>query len=140
MILLVSCFIQKEHLKTVKYATYSQAKKVRYFMNLPAGFEKYIVEGGHEKEFRYVYPDSSIIYITNDPEGGSPLNYENICKKDKGLFIKKLNNDTLYLEGAQENNLFWKENKLGRITVGYVNVPKKKKELYDSSINSIEKK
>lgn len=136
----ISCVSQKELSETIKYTTYIQSKKVKYSMELPTGFMKYIVVGDHERELRYLFPDSSIIYITNDIEGGSPLNYDNIRRKDNGLFVQKLNNDTLYIEGLQENDLYWKECKLGRVTVGYVNVSKENKQLYDKALNSLKKK
>lgn len=111
--------------------------KVLYCLKVPKGGKLLTVRGSHEKELQVSYPDSSFIYITNDAKSGSHLNYDNVAAVNKSIYTEKLLKDTLLLEGTQNDGRLWKENKLGEIVVGYVNVPAAKKESYDQSLASL---
>jgi hypothetical protein len=128
-------------METIKYATYEQVdgkeKKVIYCLKVPRGGKQLTVFGSHEKEQEVLYPDSSYIYITNDAKAGSHLNYNNVARLDKGAYARKLLEDTVLLEGVQPDGRFWKEDKLGNIVVGYVNVTASQKSRYDASLRSL---
>ncbi len=131
---------QQDNMRVIKYRTYEtqngRERKIIYCMSVPQGGKLLTVSGSHEKELEVIYPDSSFVYITNDAESGSYLNYKNVASV-KAVYTEKLLKDTLLLEGSQNNGKFWKENKFGKIVVGYVNVPLSKKDLYDKSLMSI---
>ena len=108
-----------------------------YSMQLLRNYNYLKVLGSHEEEHRFLYSDSSCIYITNDSKSGSPLNYINAKTFGAEIYSKKLLQDTLIIEGRQSDGRLWKESKLGDITVGYVNVSKVNAPLYNDALNSI---
>jgi len=115
-----------------------------------------ILIGGHsELEKQYSYQDSSKIYITNFV--CSMLNYNNVVNLGdsiSGVRLKDLEltkiilkeqkksyvPDTLILEGVTKKGLFWKDVRMGSISVGYVNVSGSKKELFEKMLNTFKKK
>lgn len=112
-------------------------------MSIP---ENYLIDdsstltGDNSKEIRYIYPDSSIIYITNEERKGSSLNTLNKMKEAIDSYIESYKSDTLYYKGIQEDGRFWAENFLGEIIIGYVNCPQDRKELFDKSLKTIRRK
>jgi hypothetical protein len=135
---------QDDNVRMIKYRTYEtqngHEKKITYCLNVPKGGKLLTVTGSHEKELEVSYPDSSFIYITNDANGGSHLNYRNVSSLDEGTYSNKLLKDTLLLQGSQNDGRFWKENKMGQIVVGYVNVSSDEKAEYDKALASLRKK
>ena len=93
--------------------------------------------GDFHTEYRIIYPDSSVVYITNDTWNGSRLNYENLMQIGVDSYSKEHLYDTLKYEGVQNDGLYWKDYVLGEIVVGYVNCPKRKKNEYDNVINTL---
>lgn len=98
---------------------------------------RYDFTGDHHTEYRILYPDSSIIYIGNNNWSGSKLNIINRVESGIRGINKKHVNDSLYFEGTQKSGKYWKENFLGDIVVGYVNVKPEAKENYDVSLRSV---
>jgi hypothetical protein len=135
---------ESKHTKSIKYLTYEyegdRDVKVAYILKVPKGYKLTIVSGSHEKEFQFIYPDSSIIYITNNSNSGSYLNYENVVRQSSEIYKEQLLKDTLYLEGLQEDSRYWKETKLSKIVVGYINTPLSKKKIFDEALSSIQRK
>lgn len=107
---------------------------------IPMKFEKYIMSSIHETEYHFKYPDSSIIYITN--ERGTPsINYHNIDSDSIAIqksFLSNMEGDTLTLKGIDDNNLHWKNVKLKKGSVGYLNVPKSRKAEFDKALEKLQ--
>lgn len=96
----------------------------------------YDFTGDYHSEYRIVYVDSSILYIGNDNLNGSKLNVVNRVNIGVRGITKNLN-DSLYLEGVQENGRYWKESILGEIVIGYVNVKKIERDKFDKALQSL---
>ncbi len=150
LIIIIGCSLQKE-MVTVKYKPTKMSKK--YYLEIPRGFtfEGY---GAVGLENRYVYADSSFIYVTNFR---NTPNYYNIRKlgdsiaqyrfQDEeltteinqlsGKTVREFLPDTLEISGIQINGQYWKDIKIGCINVGYINVTKEKKDIFDNAIKSI---
>lgn len=112
----------------------------KYVLNLPAGFKiKKMTDDEGIKEHLFVYPDSSIFYITDDSDSGGAVNEFKVQKFGDGIFIKILTSDTLTVEGVV-NGKYWKELKQGDIVLGYLKVSSDMKELFDQALNSLIKK
>lgn len=125
---------------------------VRYKESIPAGDtinqQHYIIDvpkgGSLEKyrdshistEYRITYPDSSVIYITNENVGGSRINWTN-RERAKTLNPPKSIGDTLYLFGTQDNGLHWRDNFMGEMVAGYANVKPAKLYLYERALKSL---
>ena len=146
LIFLFSCKIYRENTR-VKFthiaSNTKKQKKINYFLVVPNGYKLNIFEAGGEVglEYRYIYPDSSIIYIS-DLE--ISLNFENIAKN--GLSAKKfefkmrqdaLKGDTLTISGKDEKGCYWKEIMIGTVEFGYKNVTENKKGIFDNVLKSI---
>ena len=152
-LILTSCTMSKE-LSTVKY---SPKAHLKYSLDVPKGYEIKGYEVTVEKERHYVYKDSSFIYITNFR---NTPNYENIKSLGDSVLQFRFQNeeltkqvnellrknqitilpDTFELSGVNSKSLFWKDIKIGKVSVGYDNVPKEKKELFDKSLKTLKMK
>ncbi|HEY8937226.1 MAG TPA: hypothetical protein VIM65_18495 [Cyclobacteriaceae bacterium] len=134
---------QQDKTQSIKYRTYEtqngREKKILYRLDVPKGGKLLTITGSHERELEVSYADSSFIYITNDANGGSHLNYKNISAIGKDVYTNKLLKDTLLLQGSQSNGRLWKESKMNHIVVGYVNVLPDKKVEYDKALASLKK-
>ena len=139
-------------LKTVKYDPWKRGWN--FFIDIPRGgeVEKFL---GEEVGYLFTYKDGCIIHIG---ENKSTPNYANIISlgdsiskyrfqnndlvleinKKLGKEIMKPLPDTLVLSGIDKDGLYWKDILLTdkRIALGYLNVPKEKKEIFDKSLNS----
>jgi hypothetical protein len=127
-----SCSAQKP----LKFTAY----KSDYVLELPNGYElKKLKDDDGIQEYQALYPDSSVIYITDDEKSGG----SNRAKEEKygaDVYIKILANEKLILEGNHSNGKYWKEDKQGKVVVGYFNVPPDKKEEYDKALATLRKK
>ena len=129
------------------------SKEAKCTMFVPKDYHYIRNEVTMEKEVRYLYKDSSYIYITSFDV--SP-NYNNINNLGDSVFAYRFQNtelykeintllgkeylktlpDTVELSGMNEKHLYWKDIKIKQVTIGYNNVPEEKKELYDKSLKS----
>lgn len=155
MFLIVSCasrlgivHVQYKHAR-IEDTTLSN---VKYSMMIPSGYKLITLVGGHEElENQYTYSDSTKIYISDF--GCSVLNYNNILllgdsianKRFESLELKykiakelgkEYKPDTLSLEGKAANGLYWKDMRIGYVSIGYVNVPENKKSEFDKALSS----
>jgi len=127
--------------KTISYKVYEGGKRTKhiYKMKVPSGYKLLRWTGGHEDQYEYWYPDSSVIYLTKDL-GSSTINDENI-RRQEGAYAKRflafLGNDTITLEGANVVGLYWKEIKQKTICFGYARVTKEKKAVFDKALSTI---
>lgn len=149
VLILTSCKVNRD-LNTVKY---SHRDNLKYSIDVPKGYEVKGYEVTAEIERRYVYADSSYIYITNFRY--TP-NYENIKLLGDSVLQYRFQNEELMtqvneilgkekiavlpkrfeLSGKNRKSLFWKDIKVGEVSIGYANVPNEKKELYDKSLKT----
>ncbi len=127
-------------------------RNVKYSMMIPSGYKLITLVGGHEElENQYTYSDSTKIYISDF--GCSILNYNNILllgdiianKRFESLELtykiaKELGNEykpeTLLLEGKTVSGLYWKDIRIGYVSIGYVNVPENRKSEFDKALSS----
>jgi hypothetical protein len=97
-----------------------------------------ITAGGEGKEYHYLYPDSSLIYIT-DMSGAGTIN-EQLIDKNQDNYNKRFSADTASFEGIKEDSTYWKEVKWYKLFYGYSNVPLSKKNIYDKVLSSVKYK
>ncbi|HKK74470.1 MAG TPA: hypothetical protein VJ953_05320 [Saprospiraceae bacterium] len=127
----------------IKTARTSLDKPSTFIIQAPKGeFKEERVKGPHaqEEEYRIIYPNESTIYLSNRYLVGSHLNLENRIRAGIKSYKRENIFDTLDVSGIQQNEHFWREVILGDIVIGYVNVPEKSKELFDRSLESLNKR
>ena len=60
--------------------------------------------------------------------------------KELGREVIKTLPDTFELAGRNDKLLYWKDIKIGDLSIGYLNVPQEKKALFDKAIESFRRK
>jgi hypothetical protein len=93
---------------------------------------------GHTEEYRVLYNDSSVVYIIDDNVNGANINLVNCWGNGHAPSKKYL--DTVNYEGQQHNGKYWRQSFVGPIVVGYINVSKENKELFDNALLTIHEK
>jgi hypothetical protein len=152
----VSCVFTSEFVK-IKYTSHISFINTKYMMYIPNDYIDYFVitAGESESERDYLYKDSSIIYITDydvpyfnskniKALGDSISNFRfqsyelielnNKLLKETG---QKVYPDTVELSGINEKSLYWKDVRIKQISIGYCNVPKEKKEIFDKALKTL---
>ncbi len=148
----VSCicfvFVSCMHGDKVRFVNYSAGRnqtieKQSFTLKIPKGYKRLaILDGcGDGKVYSYCYNDSSILYMTNTI---SP-NYNNI--EGEGLLSKladyKFNShnatDTLDVSGIDNKGACWRELRIGKVSIGYMNVPLGKKVEFDGILSTLKK-
>lgn len=122
-----------------------------YSMSIPKGYKLVTLIGGHnELEKQYLYSDSSKLYISDFRS--SMLNYDNILslgdsianKRFEGLELKaeiakelgqEYKPETITLQGKTTAG-YWKDIRIGYISIGYVNVSQSRKSEFDKALSS----
>lgn len=143
LIILISGLRCNTEFKTILYKVYDyDGEKITnytYRMKIPKGYKLIIVSFDAVVQHEYWYPDSSVIYLTNEL-GLSNINYENI-RKEKGEYVKRMiafiYDDTITLSGKDSTGLYWKEIKLKSICVGYSRVAENKKNIFDFALKTL---
>lgn len=127
-----SCATQK----TFKYSVASE----KYYIQIPSGYQlsKTLDDHGYF-EHRFLYPDSSVIYVTDDIGSGGAMNYAKVEKYGQGIFLDIIGNDTLDINGEKEGR-FWREKKIHGIVLGYLNANNVKKREYDKMLINVRSK
>lgn len=109
VMLLASCKAQR----IVKFTT----GQFKYLLEVPANYKLSKVADDHGfREHRFVYPDSSIIYITNDARSGGAINTAKARKYGNDIYLKILSSDTLDING-NEGDKYWREQKLNDVVL-----------------------
>lgn len=123
------------------YATRAngRAVKQRYVAHVPRGYRLMRVLGSHETELRLTYPDSSVLYLTDDVKSGSALNYPNFAASGH-TYHQLLLQDTLTAHGTQANDRKWKQVKALGVIIGYVNVPLAREPNFEQALASLQRK
>ncbi|MGB0522487.1 MAG: hypothetical protein ACPGJS_05980 [Flammeovirgaceae bacterium] len=108
---------------------------VKCHLLIPKNYELERISG-HGNRFSYTYQDSSMIYIStfnNTP------NYDNL--RSQGTYYTKWfaqkSDSSLVLSGEDSLGLYWKDITEGVLSIGYMNVSKQQKALFDSALNSL---
>jgi len=127
------CYAQKN----LKFSAYNQT----FVLSLPGGYKlkKYSDDEGR-REYHALYPDSSIIFITDDNTSGSALNRYKLQKYGRDIALRINVSDTLTLEGIQSDKRYWKEKKIDKVVIGYMNIPKEKIAIFDKVLSSLNKR
>lgn len=125
-------------MRSVEYEGDTQ-KEVTYLMDVPKGAKFTEVNLSHGKEKRIEYRDGSILYISDDEWRGSGLNFSNRVSIGHYSYHKEILYDTLNNAGQQSDGNHWREYVVGQVVVGYVNIPKDRKELFDQALATIRK-
>lgn len=138
-LILLSCATTKD-LTTVSFKTYDNLTKKNYSykVSIPNGFTIKEIESGNEwREKRCQYSDNLIFYI-NDENSIPSINYKNI-EADKDNMTKYLTskNDTLTIWGIDKQGRYWKNKKWKNINLGYLNVPKERRNEFDKAISTL---
>ena len=114
-------------------------EKRNFEMYIPKGYN--LIDEDYNPEFKevvYEYEQGSI-YITDNNLAGSPLNGDNKRANDISI-VKRLSlTDSVYMNG-KNNDLYWKENILNDIVVGYFNVSNENKKVFDEALSSIKRR
>ena len=142
---LVSFQVRGQEIKIVKYqglesrSENKNPRKICVYMSIPNGFDKKEFNGLHSGEngISFKYFDSSELYISNAFYDGTAINIKNRYYSNKPRIADA---DTVDSFGVQENKLFWRELIVGKVVVGYLNVPLDKKEQYDKALLTLRKK
>lgn len=151
---IVSCVATQE-VASVKYKRQltekPKAKNTKYDMSIPIGYKVITLIGGHnELEKQYVYRDSAKIYVSDF--GNSTLNYHNILSLGDSISRKRFEDtelksriakqlaaehkpDTITLQGKTSAG-YWKDIKIGCLSIGYLNVSAKRKSEFDKALSS----
>lgn len=143
-----SCSSQSLPTQVVKYTGNfpedSKKLKRNYFIDVPKGGKLLkgdaLITGDYHTEYRLTYPDSSIIYITNNEWRGSSLNFVNLSEVGITGYTKEHLLDTLDNSGKQRDGKYWREHVVGQVVVGYINVPPDKKSEYDKALATLRRK
>jgi hypothetical protein len=134
VVFIFGCSTMKE-MQRVKFIYYGDGKKNVLSINIPKGARLIkVTAGGEGEEHRYLYSDSSVIYITS-LSGAATLNAPLISSSTVD-YNKRFNADTASFTGIDKNGLYWKEVKRYHLFYGYVKVSDTKKELFDKALNS----
>ena len=151
-----NCILTLLILIFISCGSYQDLKKVSYKANtfenpqestsfdlfIPKNYQKEVKEFDHSLENRFIYDDSSIIFLSNDKWSASRVNDKNRLDKEvqDKILHRNATTDSIYLSGQQKDGRYWKENILNDIVVGYLNVSKERKEEFDKAIATIIRK
>ena len=133
--LITSCSTYEKF--TYNYVNFDVNKDMKIVADVP---KKYKLVKINEKELKLVYEDSAIIFFSYDKLSGTQTNRKNRFAEGIDVIFRENYNDSIFLEGIDKNNLYWKEYFLDDIIVGYTNVSILKKEEFDKVILSLKRK
>ena len=123
---------------TYSTQAHGRAAKQRYAVHVPRGFQLTRVLGSHETELRLTYPDSTVLYLTDD-EAGSELNAVNFAASGH-TFPQLLLQDTLTARGTQANHRKWRQVKTLGVVIGYVNVPAAREQEFKQALATLQRR
>jgi hypothetical protein len=112
--------------------------KTKLVIDIPTGQNQVMkLVGGHGEGYNISYPDSSLIYFSNDKYVATP-NYKNL-ETIKWKPLPGMTYDTT-LFGQSSDGTYWKEIQMRGKWLGYLNVTADKKDLFDNSLKSLRPK
>jgi hypothetical protein len=132
--LLCSCQSSNK-LRTVHFNSDAGKSLLNAKLKIPAwaSIKKIKADAESGKENQYLYPDSSVFYITN--KQGTP-NYS-LIRSQENAYSKQFMSDSLSLTGIDEKGNYWREIKYLNLFYGYKNVPLNKKQLFDEALRTL---
>jgi hypothetical protein len=131
--LLVACSPAKK--LTFKTDTFMSAGKVQEFeMSIPKGVKRSTSDLRQYLFKKIEYKNSSVLYISLDINFGHSPNRDNWMKCSRPQEKYKCE------DGQQDNGLYWKEVFSNEVVVGYYNVNKANKDIFDIAIASLRMK
>jgi hypothetical protein len=114
-----------------------------YYLDVPKGgkFQKppFKRMTEHAEERRVLYRDSSLIYIVNEPIFGAKLNLINCWGIGRGPHGRR-GYDSISYSGLQKDGRYWRQDFVGKIAIGYINVSKENKELFDKALATLRRR
>lgn len=137
--ILIVVFIQSScsAQKPLKFVTH----KSDYFLDLPSGYElRKLKDDDGYQEYQAMYPDGSIVYITDDNKSGGSMNKAKEEKYGTNVYLQILSSDTLTLKGEHLDGKVWREDKLDKVVIGYIDVPISQKDRYDKILATLRRK
>ena len=134
---LITCctaFSCKSQYETVSVKINAAGEKVR--LNVPKDYTRETVLGDSEYEQRFLYPDSSILYVSTF---NNTSNYDDIRQSNEyGRWFDAIHTEDKTIEifyGRSENNFFWKDVVVGSVIVGYTEADSIKSKKFDATIS-----
>ena len=166
ILLVVLGLLIPSHAARISGVIFSYAGDVSFSMMVPPHYSTYhsIVLDADEL-YQYEYRDNSFLYVCNhinySPNG---LNFEELMSKDSLYFLLPLTNnpmlsfgtglpsgtfiedsgsfamaeDSLCISGYNRSSKYWKEIQYKDVCIGYKNVPKRKKGVFDECLASFQ--
>ena len=124
---------------TYSTQAHGRAAKQRYAVHVPRGYRLTRVLGSHETELRLTYPDSAVLYLTDDVTAGSALNAAHFAASGR-TYPQLLLQDTLTVRGTQANHRKWKQVKALGVVIGYVNVPAAREQEFEQALATLQRR
>ena len=138
VLMIIVVFLSCANNRIVEEVKYQPVKgKVAFCLRVPIGFRLQKIEGSHELEQQYWYPDSSVLYVTND-RTVSVINYDRVYGLGDVYYARQFECDTMTVSGVNRG-LHWKDRKYGEVTIDYAHVSEEKTKLFDSALESIQR-
>jgi hypothetical protein len=134
--LAVSCSKMSTSFRQASLWTWPSDKNAKSTMNIPrkCNCTYHVEENVVEK--KYLYKDSSFIFIRNGNPGEIPQ--EAIKKYGSSLPMRfTYMKDTFSISGVDESGTHWELRNENYFMFGYKRVPTSRKSLFDSALNSI---
>lgn len=127
---------------------------VKYKIKVPKGYELYEYSTIEENMVQLMYSDSSCIYLGSPDMTPNKTNIKSVndsiyslrfqnsflaedVNKSLGFKLITIRPDTLDIAGQDSVGLLWRDVIIRDICVGYKNVKKSNKLLFDNAINSL---
>ncbi len=106
-------------------------------LRLPKGYKTIVANYENERVKTFLYPDSSSVFFSDNvvPSAFYPDAY---LKYGKDLNMKFLANDTITINGIDDQGRYWEDRKIKYIVYGYRKVTSGKKVIFDKILDSIE--
>lgn len=133
IVFVVFLFMSCNSVKNVSFSTmtYKSKEKVEKFnIKIPSDYLKTNSFKRESVVKKWLYHDDIYIYISSDLTFIDSPNVENWIK------CSDLEKNIKCLEGIQDDGRYWKEIIVDDLVIGYVNVPKDRKEEFDKAIMS----
>ena len=127
---------------SIKFNSYDGNKdvRVRLQFKVPNNYSRIIKNGpgmDGEVDWQILYPDSSIIYISNEFLRFYYLNQENLLNEGYKNYTYNSTNDTIVNSGFNSKSKYWKDIACTGFVRGYINVNPDMKPVYDKSIKVV---
>lgn len=121
-----------------KYTDIDSNRINKLSLKVPKGFIRNDISTIEGEEIRLIYPDSSVIFVSNNFLSGSISNKQNRLEKGIDVIFKEKYNDTLVFKGSTKKGLLWEEHFLNNVVIGFLNVTENKEKEYNRVFSQIQ--